>query len=170
MQCYQSCELDPDFWGTSTGWCPGSSNAKLFLPPWAWWICMAKQKYSTAAGFHIWLLPFTLSPKARPQQKSEWAKQHHPAGHQLDCYELLQIYVSFFTSLFATGSGFLLSPSSLFPPASAYSFSFLEANGKGSKNDRRLPPMSRLCPPSGGQSYTSGSSQPGCLHLPLYCQ
>lgn len=77
---------------------------------------MAKQKYSTAAGFHIQLLPFTPSPKARPQQKSRQVRQHHPTGHQLDRSELFQLQVIFFVLLFDIGSCFLLSLLSFFLP------------------------------------------------------
>lgn len=96
-------------------------------------ICMAKQKYSTAAGFHIQLLPFTPSPKARPQQKSRQVRQHHPTGHQLDRPELFQLYF-FHLTLWHRKLLPSLPPLLLSPPS--YSFNFLEANRKGSQHGR----------------------------------
>jgi len=113
-------------------------------------ICMAKQKYSAAVAFHIWLLPFTSCPRARPQHKSKEVRQHHPAGHQLGCSELLQLYLRLFFSFFNTESCYFLSLPSFCPSP----FSSLEASREGFKvmgacrrGEWVMPPVWGLCGP-----------------------
>lgn len=52
-------------------------------------ICMDKQKYSAAAGFHIQLFHFPpLQSQGKATAEKQQVRQHHPTGHQLDCSEL----------------------------------------------------------------------------------
>lgn len=148
MQCYyQSCELDPDFWGTSTGWCPGSSNAKLFLPPWAWWICMAKQKYSTAAGFHIWLFPFTLCPKARRNRKVSGPNSIIPQATSWTAKSYCRFMLFFSPCCLLRGAASFSLPLPSFPQPLLIHSALWKQMEKGVKMTGVCPPCTGCVPP-----------------------
>lgn len=116
-------------------------------------ICMDKQKYSAAAGFHIQLFHSPpLQSQGKATAEKQQVRQHHPTGHQLDCSELFlkRVFSSYYLcrKLHPSLSPFLLSPAS-------YSFKFLEANRKGSQSLQEGHLPRRFCPPS--DSHPSSS-------------
>lgn len=98
-------------------------------------ICMDKQKYSAAAGFHIQLFHFLPSPKARPQQKSKKVRQHHPTGHQLNC-SVIPASRGFFYLTVYVGSYLLLSLLSFFLPPVIH-WTFWKQTEKGASTCRK---------------------------------
>lgn len=95
-------------------------------------ICMAKLKYSTAAGFHIQALPFTPSPKARPQQKSKQSDSIIPQATSWTAQSYSSFVVFLHLTLWHRKLLPSLPPCPLSPPG--YSFNFLEENKKGSQH------------------------------------